>query len=396
MASKGPGDRYRVTNPFSVIHFAIVTGVVAAVVALGGLAQATFGFGNLILIGLLVPVAVRFYLIKRTALMVAPNGVTVDGRNTPWYEVHELVVIGPGEGEIIEVALRRRQDAERFVAHGQMQSSKYDRTELRAAFERLAPPTATLSGWGFEDTGQAPTPQMPGPPPSRGRAHNTIGLAALLAVLVVGGTIGTWLLIRGNEDRQRDRVRQQLQDTYPADALVRSSSRDPASLLEEVQQLESAEAAVPLIEGNGQIDGDAAVITNWINDASLTPYQIIEGQGPEDPDEVVIDQRTRETGVRIGDTIVVELPGTTELEPFTVVGIASLGALDDLCEIPFVFITSDTALEETLDGDARVGVLAYASDGVTERELVDHLRSLPDTEVLDRDALVTDRMQRCQ
>jgi hypothetical protein len=404
-----------VTNRFSAIHVAILVGVVVGVIALSGLARA-LGLGRWVLTGLLVPVAARFYLLRRTALMVAADGITVDGRRTPWNEVHELEVIGPPGGDLVEIGLRRRRDSGGYFARGRIQRFKYDPAELRAAFTRFAPATATLSGWGFGQVGQAPEPQMPephtpGPLPPRRRSTSRVGVVALvlLPVLVVGGTIGTWLSGRWSDDdnRERDRVRRQLEETQPADILVRSSRHDPASLLKQVQELPSVDAAVPLIEGDGWVSGPdgplgaddgAAAVASWITGDLRWPYTLVDGTGPDDPHEVVIDQRTaREGKVTVGDTIVIELAGTTAPERFTISGVASLGPLDDICEMPFAFVVPDAVLERQRDADAPVGVLALAVDGVAAHDLLREAQAAqPDADVLDHDALVADRMRRCQ
>jgi hypothetical protein len=171
-----------VVKPFSVSHLAAVIAAVLGAVVLAGLTERMLGWGNLIVIGLLVPVAARTYLVRRTALMVAADGVLLDGQLVRWHNVGELVVIGPGSGGAIEIGVRRQQGSSQFFVLGSVPQSKFDPAALQTVFKWVAPRSAKLSGWGFE----APTA-------SSGRAKGAAGVerssgAKTEASTSVGGT----------------------------------------------------------------------------------------------------------------------------------------------------------------------------------------------------------------
>jgi hypothetical protein len=148
--------RYRVTKRLSAGHIAILVAALVGILTLAGLAERTLGFGNLLIIFLLVPPIVRSFVAKRTALMITADGVTLDGRWFSWLDIGELVVEERHRSDAIGIRLRHRppfgessrRRSEGLLAYGYVQRSRFSASDLEAAFARLAPSTATLTATG--------------------------------------------------------------------------------------------------------------------------------------------------------------------------------------------------------------------------------------------------------
>lgn len=132
-------DRYRVTKPLSGGHIALAAVGILGVILVAGLVEGTFGFGNIVVVGLLVPAVMRWYLVSRTAIMIDRSGVVLDRQSVRWYEADE-VVLRSGDGPHIGVELRRRAGATgASIARGEVPLSRSSPEELRAAFRRFGP-----------------------------------------------------------------------------------------------------------------------------------------------------------------------------------------------------------------------------------------------------------------
>jgi putative ABC transport system permease protein len=217
--------------------------------------------------------------------------------------------------------------------------------------------------------------------------------AVLLGVAFVSGT-----LVLG------DTMRSGFGDMFTeanagTDAVVRSATEVgedeltergliDAGVVDDLAGVDGVAAAVPWIEGTGQIvgaDGDPlggngppTVAANWATDTTISPWRIADGRAPEAPAEVVIDRSSADNGdLAVGDTTTVRVPEPIEV---TVVGIATFGDADSAGPATYAGFTTDYARDVLLpSADQIPGVLLAADEGVSESELIDRLApTLPD------------------
>jgi putative ABC transport system permease protein len=158
-----------------------------------------------------------------------------------------------------------------------------------------------------------------------------------------------------------------------------------AALVDEIRHLSGVETAAASIEGYGAIidqDGDAVgangpprVVGNWIDDADLNPYQLVEGRAPAADDEVVINRGAAEdASLRVGDTATVQVPAPVEA---TVVGIATFGDEESQGGTTYAAFTLEAAQRHVTGGDERISsVLVEAAPGVSQEELVARIEPL--------------------
>jgi putative ABC transport system permease protein len=161
-----------------------------------------------------------------------------------------------------------------------------------------------------------------------------------------------------------------------------------ADVIDDLAGVDGVAAAVPWIEGTGQIvgaDGDPlggngppTVAANWVTDPTISPWQIADGRAPEAPAEVVIDRSSADNGdLAVGDTTTVRVPQPIDV---TVVGIATFGDADSAGPATYAGFTTDYARDVLLPSAHQIpGVLLAADQGVSQSELVDRLApALPD------------------
>ncbi|MFC9909924.1 ABC transporter permease [Streptomyces sp. NPDC127197] len=210
-----------------------------------------------------------------------------------------------------------------------------------------------------------------------------LGVAFLAGTLVMGDTLrASFDSMFGNATSGTDAV------VRSADAITTPGEsqgvRRPvdADLVEAVERVPGVAAAVPNIEGAGQLlgadgepiggQGPPTLAGNWITDPQLNPYELAEGRAPEKSGEVVVNRGTAERGdLKIGDTTTLRIPEPVEV---TIVGLATFGGEDGMAQVTFTGMTQADA-EKYLTarpGDA-AGILVRAGPGVGEQELVDRL-----------------------
>ncbi|MDQ4090035.1 MAG: ABC transporter permease, partial [Actinomycetota bacterium] len=167
----------------------------------------------------------------------------------------------------------------------------------------------------------------------------------------------------------------------------------PVSLADRVRGVAGVAAAEPSIQGYGQIigaDGQAVggngpprVAGNWIADAELNPYKLVEGRAPAAVDEVVLNRGAAEAGkLKVGDRTVVQTP---EPVAVTVVGIATFGTEDGLGAVTFTAFTLEGAETHVAKRPGMASSIVVRSQpGVTQEDLVARLRPVAGdgTEVL--------------
>ncbi|MEU6985280.1 ABC transporter permease [Streptomyces sp. NPDC046324] len=216
-----------------------------------------------------------------------------------------------------------------------------------------------------------------------------LGVAFLTGTLVMGDTLrSSFDSLFGNATRGTD-------------AVVRSTSvvtvegesqgtRRPveASLADRIAEVPGVAAAVPRIEGAGQLvgadgkpiggQGPPTLAGYWIQDPELNPYALSEGRAPERSGEVVVNRGAANTGdLAVGDTTVLRTPDPVKV---TVVGLATFGGEDGMGQVTYTGMTRADAEKHLTPkpGDASA-VLVRAGPGTSQQELVDALAPvLPD------------------
>lgn len=162
---------------------------------------------------------------------------------------------------------------------------------------------------------------------------------------------------------------------------------DPA-LVDTVRGVEGVEVAEPTVFGLATLldrDGEPLAQagpsfgSNWTGNPEVDGFNIVEGEGPDAPDEAAIDQSAVDSaGFSIGDTIRVQaIGGTLELK---LVGIAKFGESGNLAGASFVLIPTEAAIEQFAIGGRVQEISVIAEEGVSEQEVVDNIEEvLPDT-----------------
>jgi ABC-type antimicrobial peptide transport system permease subunit len=173
----------------------------------------------------------------------------------------------------------------------------------------------------------------------------------------------------------------------------------PASVLEQVQQVDGVDAAeggvavegVQIIGSNGKVvgtQGPPALGVDWSDTPGISPLRLEEGRAPERAGEVVIDQASVDKGrLELGQSVPILLPNgpRTEVE---LVGIASAGNLIGVTLTAFDRETAQTLLSEP-DSFTSIGV--RVADGFTQEEVRDSIAAaLPEYDVATQEQLGED------
>ena len=157
------------------------------------------------------------------------------------------------------------------------------------------------------------------------------------------------------------------------------------SLLDDVLDIDGvadADVAVDgyarIIDKDGEPVGDPAMGaptfgTNWGTSDTLNPFTIVEGEGPQSDDELVIDKASADsTGYEVGDTVPVQTrSGTNE---FTLSGIARFGTADSPGGASFAMWTVEEAQAQLGEPGKVSSISVAADDGVSQTEVVDAIR----------------------
>lgn len=210
-----------------------------------------------------------------------------------------------------------------------------------------------------------------------------LGVAFLAGTLVMGDTLrASFDTMFGNATSGTDAV------VRSADAITTPGEsegvREPvaADLVDSVEQVPGVAAAVPDIQGAGQLvgkDGDPVggagpptLAGNWITDPDLNSYELAEGRAPEKSGEVVVNRGAAERGdLKIGDTTVLRTPDPVQV---TIVGLATFGGEDGMAQVTYTGMTrADAENHLTARPGEASSILVRAGPGVSERELVDRL-----------------------
>ncbi|MFJ5029835.1 ABC transporter permease [Streptomyces sp. NPDC088560] len=210
-----------------------------------------------------------------------------------------------------------------------------------------------------------------------------LGVAFLTGTLVMGdtlrasfgamfgeATVGTDAVVRG------------------ADAITAPGQgqgvRQPVetSLVRTVERVPGVAAAVPDIEGRGQLvgadgkpvggQGPPTLAGNWITDPRLNPYRLAEGRAPARTGEVVVNRgAAKKAGLKIGDTTTLRTPDPVRV---TVVGLATFGGQDGMAQVTFTGMTqADAERYLTARPGQAAAIDVRAAPGVGQGELVRRL-----------------------
>ena len=202
-----------------------------------------------------------------------------------------------------------------------------------------------------------------------------LGVAFLAGTFVLGDTMAAnfdrlFTSSIGQTDAVVRNANQVGGDVETAQALV------PQDVVDRVDGVDGVAASAVQIEGFGQLNGSdgekiggfgpPTVAGNWIEDAELNPWDLVEGRAPEGLDEVVVNRGAAEDGdLQVGDRTTVETPTPVEVE---IVGIATIGGEDGLGPSTYTAFSLEGAQEHILGGrTGATSVLVDAADGVSDR-----------------------------
>ncbi|MFI6357308.1 ABC transporter permease [Streptomyces sp. NPDC050743] len=210
-----------------------------------------------------------------------------------------------------------------------------------------------------------------------------LGIAFLAGTLVMGDTLrasfdsmfgeatsGTDAVVRG-----ADAI------TTPGEA---QGVRRPVdtSLVKTVERVPGVAAAVPNIQGAGQLvgsdgtpvggQGPPTLAGNWITDPRLNPYRLAEGRAPARPGEVVVNRgAAKKGGLKIGDTTTLRTPDPVKV---TIVGLATFGGQDGMAQVTFTGMTrADAEKYLTARPGQAASIAVRAAPGVSQKDLVSRL-----------------------
>ncbi|MFD9904309.1 ABC transporter permease [Streptomyces sp. NPDC059063] len=219
-------------------------------------------------------------------------------------------------------------------------------------------------------------------------------LAVLLGVAFLAGTLVMGDTLRQSFDTMFSDA------TGGTDAVVRSENIITAAgeaqgvrqavdtgLVERIEKVPGVAAAVPDIQGAGQLvgkngdpvggNGPPTLAGNWITDAELNPYRLAEGRAPKKSGEVVVNRGAADKGdLKVGDTTTLRTPDPVKV---TIVGLATFAGEDGMAQTTFTGMTRADAEKYLMPkpGEA-ASIQVRAGPGTGQRELVEALdRALP-------------------
>ena len=213
-----------------------------------------------------------------------------------------------------------------------------------------------------------------------------LGVAFLAGTLVLGATLSTSI------DNFYGRANAGT-DVVVRSAISVSDSSDarrgpiPAAVADRVRTIDGVAVAAPTIQGFGQLvghDGTAVAVDgprtagNWIEDADLNPYRVVNGRSPRADDEVVVNRGAAKLGeLHVGDRTTLLTPAPV---PVTVVGVVTFGDADAFGGTSYVGLTLYAAQRYLAPGPGQIsGVAVKGHPGVGQDDLVRRIRPvLPD------------------
>ncbi|WP_405014208.1 ABC transporter permease [Kitasatospora sp. NBC_01539] len=220
----------------------------------------------------------------------------------------------------------------------------------------------------------------------RRRLAGTV-LAVLLGVAFLTGTMVLGDTLRANFDTLFADANAgtgavvRSADVLPAENIP-GGVRAPvdAALADRLRTVPGVSAAEPSVQGAGQLvghdgqpvggKGPPTLAGNWLADATLNPYRLVEGRAPAASGEAVVNRGAAKAGgLHLGDTTVLRTPDPVRI---TVVGIATFGAdADGMGPSTFTALTlADAERHLTPKGAGQASAIRLRSDTLTQAQLV--------------------------
>lgn len=220
-------------------------------------------------------------------------------------------------------------------------------------------------------------------------------LTSVAVVLGVAFMVGTMVLTQTIRASYDDITRSVYAST---DAVVRSDrtiqgendaaevrATVDAELLSRVRATDGVTAAEGRIQGiaavlgadGGLIDASAnrstPVALGWMATPALNPMDVVVGNPPRAPDEVVIDRATFRAGhFAVGDPV--RVVGPSGAATYRLAGVVTYGGADDAAGAPVVAFTAPTAATVLGTPGRYSAIQVVAAPGVSDAELVTRLR----------------------
>ncbi|MBY8882494.1 FtsX-like permease family protein [Actinacidiphila acidipaludis] len=204
-----------------------------------------------------------------------------------------------------------------------------------------------------------------------------LGVAFLAGTMVMGDTLrASFGTLFADADSGTDTV------VRGADAISAGQGQGarepvPTSLAAAVRRVPGVAAVAPDIEGAGQLvsrDGSTldtkgpTVAANWIGDARLNPYKLVEGHAPAAPGQAVVNRdAARKAGLKVGDSTLLRTPDPVRI---TIVGVATFGGEDGEGQTTFTGLTSADAERYLMPRPGEATTLKVrAEPGIGQRQL---------------------------
>lgn len=159
----------------------------------------------------------------------------------------------------------------------------------------------------------------------------------------------------------------------------------PATALPRIRQVDGVASAEGTVFGTAQIigsDGKAAGVAgppalgfSWTDQAAINPLEIVAGEPPRQPDDVVIDKTTADNeDFRVGDRIRIITAAGSNLYRLT--GIVTFGEQNNLAGATLAAFTRQTA-QRVLDSRGRFATIdVTAAPGVTDAALAARVQAV--------------------
>ncbi|MFF4353456.1 ABC transporter permease [Streptomyces sp. NPDC001530] len=210
-----------------------------------------------------------------------------------------------------------------------------------------------------------------------------LGVAFLAGTLVMGDTLrASFDTMFGDATKGTDAVvRSAGTITTPGESQGVRQPVDTA-LVKSIEQTPGVAAAVPDIQGAGQLvgaggkpiggQGPPTLAGNWIEDPKLNAYQLAEGRAPSKSGEVVVNRGAAKKGdLKIGDTTTLRTPDPVKV---TIVGLATFGGEDGMAQVTFTGMTqADAEKYLTAKPGEAASIRVRAGPGVSQDQLVSDL-----------------------
>ncbi len=203
-----------------------------------------------------------------------------------------------------------------------------------------------------------------------------LGTAFLTGTMVLGDTMrATFATIFANGNAGVDVV---VSAPSIETEMGTEQARLERSVLNTVRDVDGVARAAGVMEGYGKLVGKHGqpvgsfgppnTAANWIDDAELSPYRLVDGRAPTGDHEVVVNRAALTAGaLTIGDSTSVQMPDPVQV---TVVGAVTYGDVDSAGGSTWVAFSETGAQRWLMDGKAQLTrVVAAAQPGIGQDEL---------------------------